>query len=238
MQKRLYVCVVLAASIVACTEEAPPVSPAPVVEKPASQPASQAASAPAAPPRPKATTGPRVLKLKGQATVDGAEAYEGMAITDKSVIETKAASQLVFTMFSGSVIAVRENAKVEIANNPDWKKAKKREWTMKMVAGAIWSFLPKGSSYEVATPNAVAGARGTIFYVQATAPDDSYVCDCDGDIELTVAGKKKNMKSKMQHVAHLAKGADKKAKSKPTKDMVGHDKAEIAELVALMDSAK
>src|SRR5262249_33086648 len=161
-------------------------------------------------------SGPRVMKVTGTATVDGAEAYEGMAIKETSVLETKAGAHMEFTMFSGALMQMKENSKVEAGKNADWAKAKKKDGPMKLVARTLWSYLPKGSSYEVATPNAVAGARGTVFFVQTTAPDQTYVCDCDGEIELTIAGKMKPVKSKMAHVGTIASGADKKAKSKPT----------------------
>jgi hypothetical protein len=238
MTKRI--ALVVALSLAACSEEPPPPpppkpTPAPVAQKPPEQ---APASAPVAPPKPTVKAGPRVLKVTGTVLIDGAEAYEGMPVQETSVIETKAASTVVVTLFSGAVTQVRELARVEIGKNADWKKLKKKEWTLKLLAGAVWSFLPKGSSYEVATQNAVAGARGTIFYVQASTPDDSYVCDCDGEIEMTVGGKKKMLKSKLAHVAMLSKGAAKKAKPKPTKEQLGHTKAEIQPLVDLMSVAK
>jgi hypothetical protein len=217
----------LALSLIACSEDPPPPPPNPVAVK--TTPASQPASAPASVPvkaLPKVEVGPRVLEIKGTVLVDGAPAYEGLALTETSVIETKAASTALVTVMSGGVLNVRELARVELGKNADWKKAKKKEWSIKVLAGALWSFLPKGSSYEVQAPNAVAGARGTTFYVQVNAPDDSYICVCDGDVEVQSAGKKKMHKSKHKHLSMTFKGADKKTKVKPTKERIGHTDAE------------
>jgi hypothetical protein len=235
MIKRLPV--LLTFVLAACSEDPPPApAPQPAPDAP-SQAATMAATAPA-PAKPTVTTGPRVLKVTGTALVDGAEAHEGMALSESAVIETKAASTVAITLFRGAVTQVRELTRVELGKNADFEQQKKKEWSLKLLAGAVWSFLPKGSSYEVSTQNAVAGARGTVYYVQATTADDTYICDCDGDIEVNVAGKKKALKSKMAHVSVFAKGAGKKAKAKPTKEMLGHDKSEIQGLLDLMTTAE
>lgn len=237
MQKRY--ATLLALSLIACSEDPPPPTPKPVAVK--AEPASQPASAPASVPvkaLPKADAGPRVLEVKGNVIVDGAPAYEGLALTEKSVIETKAASSALVTVMSGGVLSVRELARVELGKNADWKKAKKKEWSIKVLAGALWSFLPKGSSYEVQGPNAVAGARGTTFYVQVNAPDDSYICVCDGDVEIQSGGKKKMHKSKHKHVSMTFKGADKKTKVKPTKELIGHTDAEGETIGKMLQEVK
>jgi hypothetical protein len=217
---------VIALGLFACTEEAPP--PAPTPAKPAA-PASApvAAAQPASAPVAKAPAGPRVVSSEGEVTVDGVPAKVDMAITATSVITTGKDSRMTFTLNPGSLIQVRPNSKVELG------KSERKETSVKLALGAIWSFLPKGSNYEVVGPNAVAGARGTIFYVEATKPTETYVCDCDGEIELTSGKTTKTLKSEMKHVGANVKGADKKAKQAPTKKVLNHTKEEAEALEAL-----
>lgn len=216
---------VIVLGLAACTEEAPPPAPTPTKTAPASAPvaASQPASAAVA----KAPEGPRVITVEGEVTVDGAPATVDMPITPTSVIATGKDSRMTFTLNPGSLIQVRPNSKVELG------KSERKETSVKLTLGAIWSFLPKGSNYEVVGPNAVAGARGTIFYVEATKPTETYVCDCDGEIELTSGKTTKTLKSEMKHVGANVKGADKKAKQAPSKKILNHTKDEAEALEAV-----
>jgi hypothetical protein len=215
--------------VAACSDPQPTPPATPTRAAPASAPVA-AASQPASVPVEKAETvtlldsGPRVLAVEGEATVDGKKAVVGMEVKATSVLETQQASKLTFTLKPGSVIQVRQNAKVELGNS------ERKTYSLKLLAGAIWSFLPKATSYEVVGANVVAGVRGTVFYVENMADDKTYVCDCDGEVE-TVSGKKKKlMKSKQQHKGMIAHAA----KMKDEKKAINHTKEEAAELMKLM----
>jgi hypothetical protein len=126
-----------------------------------------------------------------------------------------------------SVVQVRANTKLSISTST------RKQWSVKLALGQLWSFLPKGSSYEVVTGNAVAGVRGTTLYVGTADGEHSGVCACDGEVELQAGGKKKNVKSKHQHVGTMINGAGAKAKlgpQKKSKTPPGHDDKEGAQL--------
>ncbi len=183
-------------------------------------------------PAPAPATGPRVLKVEGEGTVDGAPATAGMPLKPTSVITTGPHSKIVITLEPGSLIQVREQARVELGKSP------RKERSLKLLAGALWSFLPKGSSYEVVGSNAVAGARGTIFYFEEKKENDAYLCACDGDVEMTVGRKSKTLESKMQHIGMAVRGADKKAKPTAVKKVLNHTKEEAQALEAMRTSAQ
>jgi hypothetical protein len=210
-----------------CEEEPPPAPPpAPKPAAPASAPAAQApAPVPAAPTV--VTEGPRVVAVEGDVRVDGARAIVGTPVTKASLIETGDNAWVRVTLMPHSVIQVRANTKLSISSSP------KKEWSVKLALGALWSFLPKGASYEVATNNAVAGVRGTTLYVGSADGEHSGVCACDGEVELQAGGKKKVVKSKHQHIGTTIQGAAAKAKlgpQKKSKTPPGHDDKEGAQL--------
>ncbi|MCC6811853.1 MAG: FecR domain-containing protein [Deltaproteobacteria bacterium] len=227
---------ILAASLIlfaACTPEPEP-TPTPVptaappkIAAPASVPASAPASVPVAKPL------RRFLQVTGEVTLDGRPAAVDMEIPATAKLHTGKAARAVLTLEKGGVIEVRENADVDIGASP------KHKISLKLMAGILWSMLPKGrSDYEVITENAVAGARGTTFYVDATKKNLSMVCICDGDVELgagVAAGK--HVVTHDEHHGYKIAGKGKGAKAKmvgKAKDMPNHPNAERAVLQALV----
>ena len=199
---------------------------------PAPQPATPAAPLPVKPARPVVDSGPRVLELKGDVLIDDKPAMVGSPITATSTIETGEGSWARITLVPHSVLAIRPLTKFTIGSSL------RKRWSVQLLIGQLWSFLPKGASYEVTTANAVAGVRGTTLFVSATEPGKSAVCACDGEVEIAAAGKTRLVKSKRAHLATMVQGDPKKAKLIPLKKQppFGHDDVEGAKLDALRDN--
>lgn len=218
--------VLLVVALTACSPTAPPPPPT----SPASAPvAAAAASAPASAPVVRAKPIRRFLKVEGDVKLDGKAVVAGDEIPATGKLTTAKGARAVLTLEVGGVIEVRENASVDIGASP------KRKISLKLLAGAIWSLLPRGKSdYEVVTPNAVAGARGTTFFVTAQKDDLSMVCVCDGDVELH----EQHVVTHEEHWGYRIAGKGKKAKPKligKKKDMDNHPNAQQAVLRALLD---
>jgi ferric-dicitrate binding protein FerR (iron transport regulator) len=214
----------MVAAALACAAEpapeAPPAAPTAPAEKPAE---------PAKPTLPLR----RFLTVQGTVTQNGAPAAVGAEIAQNATIETGADGTAVFTLQPGSVIEVRPKSHLTLGSSA------RRRISVQLLAGTLWSFLPHGeASYEVATANAVAGVRGTIFYVEAPKPNETYVCACDGEVELE-GGKNlpRNIESKMEHKSFLVRGKAKKAAIKPSK-LRGHTKEQAEELAKLIEQTK
>lgn len=208
--------------LVSCTED-PPVAPpptappasAPVVVAPASAPVVVAAK----PVR-------RFLKVEGEVTLDGKPAAVDLEIPATGKLKTGKGARAVMTLEKGGVIEVRENADVEIGASP------KRKISLKVAAGIIWSLLPTGKSdYEVVTPNAVAGARGTTFFVNATQKGVSMICVCDGDVEIGA----EHVHTNDEHWGYKVVGKKKPKLVGKLKDMPNHPNADRAGLRKLLD---
>ncbi len=218
------------AVLAACNDKIEKPNPPPVAKAPASLPA--AASMPASMPV-KVTTvdsGPRILALAGSVLVDGQPAVIGTPVTKTSTIETGENAWARLTLEPHSVIAVRPSSKFTLGTS------ERKKWSVQLALGAVWSFLPKGSSYEVVTSNAVAGVRGTTVYVANRKEGLTGICACDGEVEETVSGKSKMVKSKHAHIAVLVGGTGKQAKiGKVPKGMPApqHDDIEAAEIEKL-----
>ncbi|MEK7703555.1 MAG: FecR family protein [Myxococcota bacterium] len=184
-------------------------------------------------PQPKATR--RFLAVEGAVTVDGAPAAVGNAIGETSTIETAADGSAVITLEPGSVVKLRPSTKVTLGTS------ERKKLSVKLALGAIWSFLTPGSSYEVVSPNAVAGVRGTVFYMEAEAAGATYVCACEGKVEMqTPDGKgfKKVVNSpKKNHKGFRFAQKGKKIKAKPAK-RANHTDDEAATIMAHVEESK
>ena len=154
----------------------------------------------------------RFLSVAGQVTVDGQPAFVGAPISATAAIETGKDGHAVITVEPDSVVEIRSETRLLFGSS-----ARKRT-SVKLLGGALWSFLPEGASYEVVTPNAIAGVRGTVFYVEVPKADESYICACSGKVELHSLDKrgfKKDVSSPANnHKAYIAAGRGKKSRLK------------------------
>jgi ferric-dicitrate binding protein FerR (iron transport regulator) len=140
---------------VAPKPEAPP-APAPKVEKPAR----------------------RFLLVEGAVQVNDAPAAVDAPIPDEATIVTGPTGYAVLTVTPGSVVQVRAGSRVQIG------KSARKEMSLRLLLGSLWSILPKGASYEVVAPAAVAGVRGTKFFVNVAKGGATSVCACSGDVHM------------------------------------------------------
>src|SRR5690606_20553746 len=98
----------------------------------------------------------------------------------------------------GSIVEVRKGTRVKLG------ASERRSTSMRLYAGALWSVLASGSDFEVETNNAVAGVRGTVFYTEAQSEHKTYICACDGTVEITGKGKNKVQKTPSSEMGHKA----------------------------------
>ena len=123
----------------------------------------------------------RLLEVRGHVQVDGTNATADTSVGKDSLIVTAADGHAVLTVLPGSAIAIHPNTHVRLGHS------QRAAWSLQLVAGALLNFLPQGASYEVVTDNAIAGVRGTRFFAQASGPSSSYVCACQGDVQMTAS---------------------------------------------------
>lgn len=193
-------------------------------------------TAPAEEPAAAAKPARRFIEVRGKVTLDGQPAVVDMEVPMESVIKTGPKGYALVTLMPDSIIEVRKKTEVKFG------KSLRKDNSLLLLAGALWSFLPKGmASYEVVTRNAVAGVRGTVFYVEANSAKKSYICACDGDIDITQAKGKaakplKSLQSSMEHKAFSVISVGKKgklrAKKKKRTNHTEKEKAEIMQLAA------
>lgn len=120
--------------------------------------------------------GKSIFEISGRVRINGARATRDTLIQPGDVIETDSDGKLVGVIGSDALI-IRPQSRVEIG-------AVGRGF-FRLVSGAMLSVFGKRDDlYEIRTPVATIGIRGTGVYAEADA-DKSYVCLCYGTAELT-----------------------------------------------------
>ncbi len=92
---------------------------------------------------------------------------------------------------SGTLIRLGSNTRVEVASLTRGDPAAERKESVKVTVGRLWAKVTKlfgnDSRFEVQTDHAVAGVRGTAFFVETDGERDQFVVD-HGVISVNGAG--------------------------------------------------
>ncbi len=123
--------------------------------------------------------GKSIFELDGKVLINGVRATRDSRIQPGDVIETGSDGRLVGVIGSDALI-VRPQSRLEIG-----AAAGATRGFFRLVNGAMLSvFGKRDDTYEIRTPAATIGIRGTGVYTEADA-DKSYVCLCYGKAQLT-----------------------------------------------------
>ncbi len=105
---------------------------------------------------------------------------------DDTII-TRGGSRLKILFVDGSVLTVGNRTKISIEKFLYEKKGNKREASFNLTLGKVRTILAKASKdslYEIKTPTAVAGARGTNFIVWVVSRGVTTVLVLEGEIDV------------------------------------------------------
>jgi len=112
---------------------------------------------------------------------------EGDLLAPDSAVRTGERSAILLQMPDRHAIRVGGSTTLEVK-----EVGKGGSFSFQLVAGEIWSFVNKArkpARYEIDTPTAVLGVRGTIFHVgHDVAADESEVSVNDGSVTLNQGG--------------------------------------------------
>ena len=163
-----------------------------------------------------------VSRVRGDVTINGQAAQQGMAVRPGDKIATGPGGQVVFAVDRDAML-VRENSSVELARN-----------ALRVVSGAVLSVFAPKQPKQIRTPTSTIGIRGTAVYVEVQA-ERTYVCTCYGEAVLEPAGDP-SARETVRTTHHEqpryihARGAPKMVTPAP---MLNHTDAELEMLEAL-----
>lgn len=121
--------------------------------------------------------GKSVFELSGEVTVNGAPATAQTAIRPGDTLRTGKNGLLIAAIGSDAIL-LRGNTEMEIA------PARAARGFFRLVTGAMLAvFGPRQDTYDVRTPIATIGIRGTGVYAESD-PEKTYLCTCYGQTQL------------------------------------------------------
>ena len=146
--------------------------------------------------------------LEGDVTVNGSRADFGTAVPSGSIIETGEGSYCEVVFADKNIFRVQESAIVEI-------KLAKGDSEINVKKGAVAALFGKldaltGDDYfEVRTGTTTAGVRGTAFFIKAIDAGNTYVCICNGELDVSEpSGRNSGKISSGHHKAYYYKDLD------------------------------
>ncbi|HEY9593854.1 MAG TPA: FecR family protein [Spirochaetia bacterium] len=126
---------------------------------------------------------PTITYLEGSVSVDGKDAAIGDIVPLGSVVRTGqgAVAEIAFNGRNAVRLAESTTLLFNPGNLQSGSELRQGALTLvlkKLVAGA------GGESFIVRTPSAVAGVRGTSFFLKVESPASTYVCACNGAVSV------------------------------------------------------
>ena len=115
--------------------------------------------------------------LSGNVQVNGEKATVGMEIHKGVTVETGPESVAEIRYGHETSLRIREKSSVKIERSA-------KAYRILLAHGTILNLVKRNSVFEVRTPVAVAGTRGTIFFVHVLDDTSAYICTCNGTMEL------------------------------------------------------
>jgi len=165
----------------------------------------------------------RVVEVSGPAYADGRALRAGdrlrpgarLKLGPGARADVRLASRAVFRLAPGSDATVARAGK---------------GYFLRLEEGGILSVVKTGTRYKVQTPLASATALGTVFYVGAPAPRQTYACACAGRIHLEAPGFSESLEAE-HHKAVVLEGVGGVARA-ASGPMIEHTDGDIAALSA------
>ena len=126
---------------------------------------------------------PTVTYTEGTVTIDGTDAQSGDSVPAGSLVVTGANSLVEIQFNTRNVIKLLEKTTLVFDPGNLSKGSELREGALililrKLLVGA------NGQALRVRTQNGTAGVRGTSFFMKVESPTSTYVCACNGDVQV------------------------------------------------------
>jgi len=134
--------------------------------------------------------------LSGEVLLNGAKAESGDKVLTNDIVETGKNSLCDIVFNRSNIIRMEEETILEI----NWAKSNinLKKGSISSIFENISAFLTQNNNFQILTPSVTAGIRGTSFYIKVEDELNTYICACNGSLELS-SNNNENFISKSNH---------------------------------------
>jgi hypothetical protein len=122
--------------------------------------------------------------LEGEVLLNGLPAQIGQEVPPGAVLET-APGALCEVVFAGkNIFRIEPDSVARIDIGPQSGAIELRQGALAAVFQKLQRITAGKGGFQLRTPTAVAGIRGTAFFIKVESPDSTYICTCNGRTRL------------------------------------------------------
>lgn len=131
------------------------------------------------------TASARVDYVAGDVRIDGNPVEVGAVIKPVFSVSTGVGSTVGIIFDEKNILHVDEQTDAYIDLTADVRSVEIRRGTLASALRRLGQVTTKDPErFRVKSPSAVAGVRGTVFFVRVEDPEHTYVCTCNGSVHL------------------------------------------------------
>lgn len=146
-----------------------------------------------------AVTG-RIIYREGEVTVNRTAARVGQDVPAGATVRTGPGSVCEITWGDRNIIQVQQNTTVVLQTARLAPGLLLREGSIAAVLNKLEGISGR-DDFRVRTPSAVAGVRGTVFFVMVEDAANTYVCACNGTVDVSRGARREAELASGQHMA-------------------------------------
>jgi hypothetical protein len=172
-----------------------------------------------------------IVRLTGDATLNGVRLNPQQPIQTGDEIQTGPGSSLIFVIGNAS-FQVRQNSRLSVGRGNSINAVS----LLRLVTGAVASVWGKGVNRSIVMPTLTAGIRGTGVYAEVFADqgDRNYFCNCYGTVDIG-AGSEKRVSQADYHQSYWADANAREGKFLTPASALNHSDEELEFLAGLID---
>ena len=146
--------------------------------------------------------------VDGDVTINGADADFGQVVGFGDWVQTGPDSSIEIVFDRANIFRLGENTVATIEIGTARQTVDLKFGSFAAVFNRLRTLTGNGT-FDVTTPTVVGGVRGTSFFVRVLDRETTYVCTCNGTLELQADGSTDSfLESAVRHSAYLFREVD------------------------------
>lgn len=146
--------------------------------------------------------------VDGEVTINGVEADFGQTVGFGDWVQTGPGAAVDIVFDRANIFRLGENTVAVIEIGTTRQRVDVKYGSLSAVFDRLRTLTGAGT-FDLTTPTVAGGVRGTTFFIRVIDRDDSYVCTCNGTLELEPLGSDEPfLDSAVEHSAHTFRKVD------------------------------